>query len=188
MATTNDVLNAIKDHLKTTFTGLKTVDVIAGRFSLVELKRISTKAPAMLVAELGTASIESQGNGQANPMKSFAIFIVTRDEKNLKKEVAARNLADALEIMLVAEMPVWKINNDPIPGVKVPEQVKTDNLYSTEIDKTGVCLYGVTWRQKITIGDNIFTNEGTVPTELYVGYDPATGTDNQGSYDAVPTT
>lgn len=180
MSTTNELLNAIKDDLKGRLSQLKTCEVHPGRFNLKELKRISAKTPALLVSSLGTAKVLNPGTGQAKPVKQLAIYLVTKASPQLSAEEACRNLVDALELYLEAESPRWGLT-----GIGQPQAVRSDNLYSSEVDKNGVMLWAVTWQQSLTLGDSIFNEDGTLPTTLYVGYDPAIGADNEAEYEAL---
>lgn len=180
MSSVNDLLNAIKDDLKSRLTDLKTCEVHPGRFTLKELQRVSKKTPALLVTTLGTTQIENSGTGQVKPTKQLALYLITKDTPQLSSDEACRNLVDALEHYLEAESPRWGLQ-----GIGQPQAVRSDNLYSSEVDKKGVMLWAITWRQSLTIGDNQFVEDGTLPTELYVGYDPEIGVANEAEYEQL---
>ena len=53
------------------------------------------------------------------------------------------------------------------PGIGAAEQVRAANLYSGEVDKAGVALWAVTWRQALRLEA---ADDGTcppLPAELY---------------------
>ncbi|MDG4811659.1 hypothetical protein P8629_01440 [Hydrogenovibrio sp. 3SP14C1] len=169
---TNDILNAIREKLKDVFTDLRSCEVHPGRFTLKELKSTSAKSPAARVSCLGTAKNINMANGQVKSEKQFVVYFVTKDKSGLSKDDAIRNLVDDMTLLLDSDMTRW------LPGTGAPSNVKDDNLYSSEIDRQGVMLWAVSWRQTITLGDDQFIEDGTIPTEIYAG-------PNDGTYEKL---
>ncbi|WP_178860824.1 phage protein Gp37 [Thiomicrorhabdus cannonii] len=163
MTTTNELLNAIKDDLKQRFSALKTCEVHPGRFNLGELKRLSAKTPALLVSALGTLKTENTGTEQSDSTKQLAVYFVTKNAPGLSADDACRNLVDALEIYLEGQLPRWGL-----VGISEPTAIRSDNLYTSEVDKNGVMLWAVTWQQRIRLGESLFAEDGILPTTLYV--------------------
>ncbi|WP_040728225.1 hypothetical protein [Thiomicrorhabdus sp. Kp2] len=173
MSTTNELLTAIKTEFKNRLNALKTCEIHPGRFNLQELKRLSAKTPALLVSSLGTVKVNNPGTGEAKPVKQLVVYIVTKTTAQLSAEEACRNLVDAIEHYLESESPRWGVN-----GTGQPQAIRSDNLYSSEVDKNGVMLWAITWQQHLTLGESLFIEDGTLPSQLYVG-------DNTGSYEPL---
>lgn len=160
----NDVLNAIKTKFKTLLPDLPTCEVHSGRFDEEELKRVSTKAPALYIAELGIASVIPEATEQVNSKYVFAVFVITKDQGLLDKDVAARNLVETI---------VNVLNNQRwgLVGIGIPEKITGKNLYSSK-SKNNHTMWVVSWHQEVTTGTSVFDEEGyQVPTELYISID-----------------
>ena len=63
-------------------------------------------------------------------------------------------------------------------------QVTASNLYSGALDKTRSALWGISWRQDITIGEDMWAG-GVLPEALYAAIDPATGADHLDDYEQL---
>ena len=180
MSTSNELLNAIKDDLKARFNELKTCEVHPGRFNLEELKRLSAKTPALLISSLGTVKPENTGTEQSDSTKQLAAYFVTKNAPNMEADVACRNLVDALELYLEGQLPRWGLSD-----IGEPKAIRSDNLYSSKVDKQGVMLWAVTWQQRIRMGESLFVEDGTLPSKLYVGFSPEIGLYHEQDYEQL---
>lgn len=140
--------------------------------------RTDVTAPACLldVPEWeGDASVDP-GTGQLAVMMRFeAEFIMGFRTPDVK--LAVRELAAAFSVFLHQRR--W-------PGGKTgpAEQIhayKSD--FKPQLDQYEV--WCVEWHQVVHLGDSVWTNEGIVPTTVFLGQAPEIGTGNEAEYDQV---
>ncbi|KAB1440351.1 phage protein Gp37 [Pseudodesulfovibrio senegalensis] len=116
-----------------------------GRFDLHELKRISTKAPAVFVAVLGFSDLtESCGDYEA--WVTWGAFVVTRDRPGQPRDLAALSIVDMLSLLIPGN--TWDLKE----SISTAERTRADNLFSTVIDKAGMAMWAISWRQNMTLG------------------------------------
>lgn len=122
---------------------LKTCDSHDGRFDLNELKRISTKAPAVYVAALATGDL--RGDIGTEVPVTFAAYVITREERRMPRDRQARVLVAALLALINGN--TW--NDDNI--TEAPMRVRAQNLYSARSDRDGVAMWAVTFTHPVRI-------------------------------------
>lgn len=178
MPATNTLLNAIVTDLRNRFPDLKTCEVYDGALDSAELARSAVRTPAMFVSPIGIPVIENPGTEQADAVVELAIYVVTKTEPQLPKGVAARNLIDGLLTLLPNAR--WGL-----ASVGEVSAIAAENPYSKLLDGSGMALWSVSWRQVNRLGTDIWDVTGVMPTELYVGLEPALGPDHLTDYDQV---
>ena len=137
-----------------------------------ELRRRGFRTPAVFVDVAGFRTMPANAAGERTADVTFAAWVVTRDaartQKNrdggpLSRDDRARNIAVALTGMLRE----W----DPadVPGVEAGEAtaVAADKIWSGKLDDTGCAIWGVAWRQDVTL-PAAAGPAGETPSELYV--------------------
>ncbi|NDV20922.1 hypothetical protein GO013_16040 [Pseudodesulfovibrio sp. JC047] len=122
-----------------------TCDSHGGRFDEKELRRISAKAPAAFVAMLGFSDLKASG-GDYEAVVSWGIFVVAKDIPKVSRDLVALSVVDVLARHVAGN--TWGM--DDVLGV--PVGVRADNLFAASIDKIGVAMWAVTWRQHMRIG------------------------------------
>lgn len=149
-------VNEIVQYLKPKLEGgvreiekIQTVERHIGRFDKADdIKRwMSNRAGGVRVAALRVQQYETVGNrliGNVN----FAAYVFTTDqfgyEKDLRAEVVAGKLVR--ELMDRSALPT---------SYGRVENVRSDNLYSGEIDKLGIAIWSVTWSQQWYLDEEI---------------------------------
>ena len=128
----NALLEAVAGGVREALPDLKTCAVHDGRFQAAELRRWSLRAPAVLIAWLGTARTETPGLLWTDCDQQLAAFIVTRDAPRLPRGKAARSIAAALLLIPRAR---WGLTD-----IGAAERLQARNLFSAEIDKANVAL------------------------------------------------
>ena len=164
---------------------LKEVAGHPGRFDLGELQRISMRAPAVRLAILGAPRIAETSDERLRIDLSLAAFVITRDAPGLPRDEAALNIVETL--MQLVSLNQWQVAEDTGFGLLLPREMRAENLYSGEVDRRGVALWGLSWRQGMILGESAY-QAGPLPAELYVRFereDPeprlvATGTQGGG--------
>ena len=157
---TQGLLEAIAGDLRTRLPALKTCEVHDGRWDAEEVKRWSVATQAVLVAWLGTAKAETPGVRWTDCEQQLAAFVVTRDVPGLGRGAAARALVDWL--LLYVPRSHWGLSD-----IGEATGLRAANLYSRAIDKTGVAMWMVNWRQELRLEA---AEDGTcppLPDELY---------------------
>ena len=190
---TNEFLRAVAVEIKEWIPELKTCQPHDGRFSEREVKRFVLSAPAVLVACLGAVSIQDRGDQSIESVRQWAAFVLTDDCPGLTRGEAARNLVDALELLILRgivrtdeDTGVRSLSNRwGLTGVGPAERVQSQNLYSGMIDEEGVALWAVTWRQTVRIPPLSEEEVCPIPTELYLGRPPEIGTGHEDDYERL---
>lgn len=140
--------NAIVTKIKEGIPQLLTCQPHGGRFDRADLMRYSPKAPAVLVGVLDLPNIErQQAEGKSNVL--WALFVITKDKPEEPKHDGALALVNALGLLIPNNR--WGLDE----SIGVPMNIRAQNLYTTEIDKLGCALWGVTWSQLMSIGGSI---------------------------------
>lgn len=121
------------------------VEAHGGRFdSVEEIKRHATRGQAALVAIMGLKGLERSG-GETVADLVLAVFIVTGDRPGASRDTAALALVQAVADLVPDNR--WGL--DDAQGA--PSAPDADNLYAASLDKLGVALWGVSWRQRFAI-------------------------------------
>ena len=139
------------------------IESYPGRFDVTELKRISTKLPAVRIAFMGSTKIDMMDTGENEATVRLAAFVITGDRRGLPKDSAALNIVEALLTLIPGQS--WGV-----PGTTIAKNIKADNLYSGQVDRQGVAIWALTWEQTTRIGADVWGG-GTLPTDIYVAYD-----------------
>ncbi|MDE2667551.1 MAG: hypothetical protein OXI69_15530 [Acidobacteriota bacterium] len=190
---TNEFLEAVAAEIQAWLPELKTCEGHDGRFDLAELKRRALKTPAVLVSCGGTTSVEERGDEGINSTRQWTAFVLTRDAPGLSRGEAARNLVDALEFLILLgairteeKTGVQRQSNRwGLRGVGQPEQLRSQNLYSGTIDKKGVALWAVSWRQTLSLRPLTEEEDCPIPSHVYLGQAPEIGTGHEADYERV---
>jgi len=138
----DDVRQAIVAALARALGPSVTVEAHGGRFDRAELARYSKRAPAVLVAAMGMPRVEERP--RARPAVQFAAFVMCRDAPGAPRDTQALTLTEALVRLVPGN--TWEQGN-----AQRPEQVSAENLYSGEIDRLGIAMWAVSWRQVINL-------------------------------------
>ncbi len=159
----NDTINDASNPEAT----IRTAKTHPGRFNLEELKRMqASKAPNVLLAILNAPSIEPGDNEQAEIAVSLAAFIVTTDRPGLPKDIAALNLVESIGAIVPNNR--WGQTGRRL---STPQNIRAENLYSGDLDKSGVAVWAITWTQSLYIGADAF-DDPILIQELYVTCNP----------------
>lgn len=170
--TLDQVRKAIATHLR----GAVGVTVVehGGPLTLEEVKRIGAQAPALVVACLGVPSLELQGHVVVADA-AWGVFALTADRSKERRDVGAMLLTG----FVLAEVPKnrWDDDNGEPTACGAPRAVNGVNLFTTALDKHGVSLWGVRWRQTVELARK--QQSALVPFERFfatydVGQTPGT--------------
>ncbi|SNS05626.1 hypothetical protein SAMN04488503_2480 [Humidesulfovibrio mexicanus] len=115
----------------------------AGRFDAAELSRVATQAPAVLVAVLGLADL-TESCAEVDGTCQIVAIVLCKDAPRLPRDLASLALAQALAGIVPGNC--WGG-----AAARAPEAVRCDNLFSASLDKAGVAMWGVSWRQHATV-------------------------------------
>ncbi len=149
MATPADLRDAVVAAIAAAMPAGVVVEAHGGTFDEAEIKRYATRAPAVLVADLGFRHEQRWQDGRWLVPVRFAAVIVTRDTiaagAKAPRDAAAQNLAAAVSLVIAG-------NRFGIEGVFQPAGVDGRNEYSGTVDKTGVAMWQVTWTSAMLLG------------------------------------
>jgi phage gp37-like protein len=170
----NDFRNAIVTTIKDLMPELRSVETHGGVFGAGELKRFATKAPGIRVALLSVDDPKPQSGGAVQWRAKCVAYVMTKNRGGLKRDVAALNIVTAL---------VAHINDHRfgLTFVTPAKPVTARTLYSGELDKSGITLWAVQWFQTIELV-SLADEDGTIPTDLYIGIAPDIGADHEEDY------
>jgi hypothetical protein len=106
-----------------------------------------------------------RANNQLQVELVLAAFILTEDKRGTDRDAVALAIAE----QVIARVAAW-----PWRGTaqsRQPTDVKFESLYSGKLDRSGVALLAVTWKQSLPIGTDRFEAE-RVAAELPDHADP----------------
>lgn len=158
-------LKAAKTEIKAAFTDIKDIDTHAGRLTERDIKQLMLRAPALRIALLGSAKVESRLEGTSAIKCKFGCYIVTKNGQQYKKDEQAMNIAEALIAFLDRFQPKGE-------GAKYLGQpagnLRYDVMLSAGQNSTGTMLSAVSWDAVITVGEGVFEETGPVISKLYI--------------------
>lgn len=173
-----DLRTAVLADLKAKLPGLRSAAVHGGRFDLEELKRYSAQAPALRVAVLGAPSLADTGDERTDVDATLVAYVLTTDAPQLPRDVAALNLCEVLLAYIPHKR--WGLQD-----IGAPERVSASNLYDGGLDRQAVALWAVSWSQRVRLGESVFAEDGTLPSEIYASWVPDVGIENQDKYTPI---
>jgi hypothetical protein len=145
-----DLRTAVITAIQTALPSLKEVKAHGGRFSLEELKAASARAPSVRVACLGFSDIASTEVG-VKAQTVWGAFVIAGDQAQAHRDALALTIVSALALLVPGNC--WGLD----ATVDQARQVRADNLFSRDLDKNGVALWAVTWRQEVDIAGSDLT-------------------------------
>ena len=163
MTRSNQLLTAIAAELLGRLPGLSSCEVHDGKWDAAELMRWTVRTPAVRVAWLGAARTQTPGEAWTDCSQQLAAYVLTRDQEDLPRGTAARNLVDWLLLYLPRTR--WGLSSSA--GIGAATDLRAENLYSSAVDKTGVAMWAVTWRQALRLEAAGDGSCPPLPTELY---------------------
>lgn len=175
-------LTAIIARINERLPDLKTCELHGGRFNIEELKRLGRQAPAVFLSALAAPTNTAVGDGRRNITLQLTAFVLAAERPGLCRDVAALNLVEALLMMLPQQ--TWGLSADDV-RCGFPDRVSAQNLYSGSLDKVRSALWGVSWRQSVYIGEDVWAGGPVLAKALYVGIDPQTGEPNKDDYEQL---
>lgn len=149
-------VNEIVQYLKPKLEGgvreiekIQTVERHIGRFDKVDdIKRwMSNRDGGVRIAALRVPQYETVGNRLIGNVNLVA-YVFTTDQFGYEKDLRAEVVAGKLVRELVDRSAL------PTAYGRV-ENVRSDNLYSGEIDKLGIAIWSVTWSQQWYLDEEI---------------------------------
>ncbi|EGJ49048.1 phage protein Gp37 [Desulfocurvibacter africanus] len=140
---------AIVAKIKAELPELKTVESHGGRFDFAELKRVSARTPAAFAACLGVSDAQAWGSGgEVSCSALWAVFVVVASkQRDAPRDLVAMALTQAVLGLLPDQR--WGLD----ASRSSPGQIRADNLFSSVVDKIGVAMWGVSWRQEVDIAN-----------------------------------
>ena len=141
-----EALDAITLHFQQAMTD-HTSDVSShpGRFTEQELSRLLTAKKAVRIAIENTQSVSVTGQGIQEARLLVAAYIICSDSKNNSRHLSALDLTEAV----IRELPFNRFGTNTLRPVE-PKTISAENLYSGEIDRKGIALWGISWEQTLS--------------------------------------
>ncbi|ELT49066.1 hypothetical protein [Brucella intermedia] len=155
----NEFRAAVVETIKKALPELRECESQFGRFNLDELETTSIRPPAVRVGLLH-GKLKHTGAGQAEGTMSCAAFVVT-DGKD--RDDTAWTIAEAVAVSLHTSQLFGLVK------LGAPQGVSIQPVISAAIKSRGVSIIAVEWTQALhQLGQNIFDQDGVVPSELYI--------------------
>lgn len=162
--------DAIIASIAAAFPALATVDAYRE-----DRKQLTLPAVLINLTDLEPEPDEDPGTEQLAAMARFdAQIVIGFRTANAKREV--RKLAAALAHHIYGNR--W---GQPVEAARVTAIVQDD--FSPELDRFEV--WRVEWQQIIHIGTSVWNNDGVIPTEVLIGFEPDTGPGNESQYEPL---
>jgi phage gp37-like protein len=130
-----------------------TVQAYGGEFSAQEIDKLSFNSPAILITVLGWSphvpdATSRLATRQARDAR-LAAFVVTKHAKRELRMQQAMLLAEKLALVLRAWRPEC-LAGDAMQMDVLTEEPECENLYGRAVDKAGLALWLVSWRQVVS--------------------------------------
>lgn len=162
--------------IQTRLPELLTCEVIEGDFDAAELKRVSKRAPAVLVAALGLNQ-ELDVTWQQNEVGvSIAAFVVTRPHRDLTARASAWAITQAIAILVPENS--WGLDFCG-PAVRMRQRT----MITRETRALSVHLSAVTWTQPATLRP--YENAAAINPAVYISRAPEIGLGNESKYEQI---
>ncbi len=137
------LLSAVAGGLRAGLSGLKGgVKTHGGRFSLEELKRYAQQAPGVRLALLGVERVECTSFGKVWLHARLGAFVIAAGQG---RNAQALQISTALGVLVADNR--WGVEE----WAHTPQEARCDNLYDAALDKTGIAIWAITWRQRIEL-------------------------------------
>ncbi|WP_163833287.1 phage protein Gp37 [Spartinivicinus ruber] len=162
----NQLLSAITQTIHSHLPDLKDVSTHAGRFDLGEVKRVANHTPTVKVALMEARDFKPVETEQRDVSLRLAAFVMVSDSRKLPKDEAAINIIEALSLLIAEQR--WGMD-----GVLAANGIKASNLYSSQTDRQGLAIWGITWDQVMRLKSSIWQPNQTFPSRLYVADEPS---------------
>ena len=121
----------------------KRIDHHGVSLNAAELKRISTRAPALLLATNGFPDISTTGRRDIKVTTRYTAFILTSDNQAEDRAAQAEDRAFNLAANILRRQK-WNIDG----GESIdPDTITSTNLTNRETDQAGIAVWSVTWQQ-----------------------------------------
>jgi predicted alpha/beta hydrolase len=138
-----------------------------GRLTLDELVRVGPTTPSVLVAILRSKRGKDLGSGEIEINVRVAAYCLTAlSDADLAHDLAA-------EIAGLVPHQNWGAGaSGVLPALPT---VKVKNLHTAAIAAQDVTLWAVTWWQPVRLGADLWEEDGTLPTTVYINQTPEVG-------------
>ena len=133
----------------------------------------------MFLSALAVPAVQNPGNGQHQMTLQLTAFIVAKDLTGCPRDSAAMNMTEALLVLLRDQL--W----GQAGRCGFPRQLSARNLYSGALDKINTALWGVSWKQDVFLGTDIWQGDEPLPREVYAGIEPDTGSGYEERYERL---
>lgn len=160
------LLSALTAGLSAKLPALGACEAHRGQVTGAEIARLSKRTPAVLTTCVGAAGVSEAGDGRADADLRLAAFVLAGDRSGLPRDRGA--------LAVVEGILEWLPRFHPGAGLIAgpPEQIRAENLFSGELDRAGVALWAVSWRQTLRLGAPKRPPSTPVPKELYAAGAP----------------
>lgn len=135
--------NAIRDTLDTEIADV-TVTEHGGSINEQEVRRVAVHAPALIVGCLGVPKVTLSGH-MIQAEAAWAIFVLT---KNAVDKGARDAAALVLVVAVLARVPQQLWSGTASGQAR---DLAATNLHSTSLEKLGVTLWAIRWRQAVDL-------------------------------------
>lgn len=160
------LLAALTAGLSAKLPDLRACEAHPGPVTREEIARFSRQTPAVLTACVGAAAVEEYGDGRADADLQLAAFVLAGDRAALPRDRAALAVVEGV----LEWLPGFRPGGGVIAGP--PRQVRAENLFSGPLDRTGIALWAVSWRQTLRLGSAARPASAPTPKELYAAGAP----------------
>ena len=139
--------DAIVDYFDSTFSELN-VSSHGGELDLQSVLRYAKADPALVVSITQAETDKSQGDGVRFTVRVSAVVSARSRAGEPKDERALRIGSYVLREVAAFPAQTWDITS---VDVQAPRNIRGVNLFSTEIDKHQLALFGISWEQLVDI-------------------------------------
>lgn len=170
--TLSEILDTIAAAIRAALPALKSCEAHGGRFDAQELMRVAAKAPALFVAITRVNNLRLE-YGERKAELMFAGFIVTKDTPGADRAQMALTILQALAGIIPDNR--WNIDG----AESLPTNIEAQNLFSAALDKKGVAMWAISWRQTFAIAQEVDVAALNDFLTAHIEHDIDTGQDGE---------
>lgn len=145
-------------YIKAKVSGFRDVKPHIGRYTVEDLKRMHSAAPACAIGVVNASKPVQRPSGEVQIDVALAAVIVTRAARVEDADDEAMDLALAVAASVAAWVPAQTVRR-----VQPATDIHMEGVADDEIDKAGLVVWAVLWRHSATFGaDDIAAGIGSV--------------------------
>ncbi|MCP4102607.1 MAG: hypothetical protein GY750_14475 [Lentisphaerae bacterium] len=119
---------------------------------------------------------EDEGDGRLPLECSFAAFCIL--------SICTSNYELAIKGFVAKVMALLRHNSFGMETVSIPENLSAEGVDFSP-GKAGYICWVVTWQQTVYVGEDVWSGDGIIPSEVKFNYTPEVGAEHEAGYESL---